>query len=371
MKNKITYSGLLILCLIFLVFCKKKKDNISEDIIDDSFDKKALLVNLSDNAILPAYQNFKTDFDSLLSINTSFQSSNSFDDFKLFQNQFKRVYLKYQTIDLFEFGPAETSLIRANCNTFPTDTTQINLNVSSGNYDLSLVSNIDAKGFPAIEFLLFGNNISDVAAFNSLISSNSKKLYLSNILSDISSKINPVILEWNNSYKNTFINSLGSDVGSSIGYLVNQLNYQLDYLKNAKIGIPLGKKSLGVAMPGNCEAFYTNESLQLAKETLYAIETLYLGRSQSGSNGMGFDDYLAHLKANYNGGLLSDAIANQFNLAKTKLNAIPNPLSQQVTSNPTIVDEAYVELVKLLVLLKTDMPSNLGVIITYQDGDGD
>jgi hypothetical protein len=28
-------------------------------------------------------------------------------------------------------------------------------------------------------------------------------------------------------------------------------------------------------------------------------------------------------------------------------------------------------LVKLLVLLKTDMPSSLGVVITYQDGDGD
>ena len=30
-----------------------------------------------------------------------------------------------------------------------------------------------------------------------------------------------------------------------------------------------------------------------------------------------------------------------------------------------------IEIVKLLVLLKTDAPSVLGIVITYQDGDGD
>jgi len=258
-----------------------------------------------------------------------------------------------------------------NFNVFPTDTVQINSNINSGTYNLDAANNLDAKAFPALEFLFYGLNKSENSVLQEFVSSTNKRNYVSDLLSNMSTKLNAVLNAWNSGYKTTFKNSLNTDVGSSIGYMVNQLNFELDYLKNAKIGTPLGKKTLGIAVPTSCEAYYNGNSIQLAKATLFAIETMYLGRSQSGTNGMGFDDYLSHLKANYNGGLLSDAIANQFNVAKTKLNAIPNPLSQQVTSNPTIVDDAYVELVKLLVLLKTDMPSNLGVIITYQDGDGD
>jgi uncharacterized protein len=80
---------------------------------------------------------------------------------------------------------------------------------------------------------------------------------------------------------------------------------------------------------------------------------------------------LEHLKVMYGNETLNSAINKQFALAFSKLNSIPGNISQQVLANPNAVDAAYVELVKLLVLLKTDLPSSLGVVITYQDGDGD
>jgi predicted lipoprotein len=190
-------------------------------------------------------------------------------------------------------------------------------------------------------------------------------------MQDMSDKINNVLQNWNSAYRTTFINSLGTDVGSSIGFLVNQINYELDYLKNAKIGIPLGKKTLGTPMPSNCEAYYGGQSVEYALKTLQAIENLYLGRSAAGINGKGFDDYLNHLNIKYGETTLDAAIQAQFGVAKSKLSAIQNPLSEKVNTNAAVVDAAYTELVKLLVLLKTDMPSNLGVVITYQDGDGD
>jgi predicted lipoprotein len=196
--------------------------------------------------------------------------------------------------------------------------------------------------------------------------SSARKQYVSDLLNDMSVKINSIIGTWSSSYRTTFVNSLSTDVGSSIGFLVNQLNFELDYLKNSKIGIPLGKKTLGIALPEKCEAYYEKQSVQYALETLKAIERVY-----NGGSGKGFDDYLDHLKADYNGTSLNSAIQNQFSIAKNKLSAVPDPLSAQIISNPAIVDAAYAELMKLLVLLKTDMPSSLGVIITYQDGDGD
>jgi len=368
--NRIVYVFLIASITIVFVNCDKKKKTKVED-PTKVFDKQAMLVNIADNVIIPSYNSFKIALDSLSEVFVDFKSSNSVSDFKLVKQKFSVAYLKYQRCDLFEMGPAESVSIRSNFNIFPTDTTQIKSNITSGSYNLGVITNLDAKGFPAIEYLLYGNNTSEINIIASFTTSVNRKQYMSDLLAEMSTKCNSVCADWNSRYRTTFINSLGTDVGSSIGFLVNQLNFQLDYLKNAKIGTPLGKKTLGTPVPGSCEAFFTSKSVMYAQETLTLIENTYLGRSNSGNSGKGFDDYLAHLDIKYNGGLLSDAINSQFVIAKQKLNLVGSPLSNEVLSNASVVDAAYVELVKLLVLLKTDMPSNLGVIITYQDGDGD
>jgi predicted lipoprotein len=370
MKKLIQLSLVVILCCLCLQCKRKHKDHKPDEDPKTVFDKQAMLTNYADALIIPSYANFKIALDSLMDAYNTFKTSGSINDFQIVKLKFSIAYLKYQRCDLFEFGPAETQVIRANFNIFPTDSTQINSNISAGTYNLALIANLDAKGFPALEYLFFGNAASENSMF-ALFSNVNRKQYVSDLLAEMSAKTDPVISAWNTSYRNTFVNSLNTDVGSSIGYMVNQLSYELDYLKNAKIGTPLGKKSLNVPVPGSCEAYYMATSVAYAKETLYLIESAYLGRSTSGANGKGFDDYLIHLDAQYNGGSLNDAINAQFALAKTKLAAVPDPLPTQVTTNAATVDAAYIELVKLLVLLKTDMPSSLGVVITYQDGDGD
>lgn len=358
MKYKVAVAVLL----LFSIACKKK-DKTEEE--KDTFDKQALLVNMADNVILPAYSDFKTSLDSLTLAYNTFKTSGLQSDFQIIKQKLHIASMRYQRISLFEFGPAESVVVRNNFNVFPADTVQILQNISTATYSLDAIVNLDAKGLPALDYLIYDNNKPETDIVNSFNASVNKKQYVSDVLNDMSTKLNAVIAGWS-SYKNTFINSLNTDIGSSIGFLVNQLNFELDYLKNAKIGTPLGKKTLGVPLPEKCEAYYGAQSVDYANETLKIIEDVYTGKST-----IGFDDYLIHLEAPYNGGLLNDAIIAQFNVAKAKLKAIPNPLSTQVTSNPAVVDAAYVELVKLLVLLKTDMPSSLGVIITYQDGDGD
>ena len=77
------------------------------------------------------------------------------------------------------------------------------------------------------------------------------------------------------------------------------------------------------------------------------------------------------MKAEHISGSLNNAIKTQFGIAKAKLALVNEPLSDAVINNAAAVDAAYLEIQKLLVLLKTDMPSVMGIIITYQDGDGD
>jgi uncharacterized protein len=88
-------------------------------------------------------------------------------------------------------------------------------------------------------------------------------------------------------------------------------------------------------------------------------------------NGVGLDNYLQTLDLRYGNSSLHDAIMARFEVAKTKLTAIQIPIESAVIDNSNAVQEAYAALVQLLVLLKTDMPSQLGIVINYQDGDGD
>jgi predicted lipoprotein len=186
--------------------------------------------------------------------------------------------------------------------------------------------------------------------------------------------VNTLYQAWNPAYGNyitTFKISTGSDVGSSISMLINQLTFDLEIIKNAKLAIPLGKKTLGSPLPEKCEAYYSRVSVELMKKNLNNLYNTYAGIDVNGANKDGFDDYLEFLSIDFNGTKLHLAINNQFNLALNKLNEVPDPLSQSILSQNAKVEAAYIEIQKLVVLLKNDLASALGIQITYQDSDGD
>ena len=369
-KNALLICMLLV--AIGLTDCKKKKSTQEEEEAEAAFDKGAMLSNYADVLILPNYQSAKTSLDSLAAAYTAFVQTKTEADLQVVRQKLNVFYIKFQHISTSEFGPAETELIRANFNTYPADTTQINSNISSGVYNFDIAANIDAKGLPALDFLLYGSNRTDAQTVALFASTPNRITYVTNCLNEMQTKLNTIVTSWTNGYRSTFVNSKGSQIGSSLGLLVNQLNFEVDLLKNGKVGIPLGKKSMGVIYPDKTEAYYAgNYSVKLAKECLQNIENVYLGRSRAGNDGSGLDDYLDALKIQHGSGTLNNAIKAQFGLAKAKLNLVQEPLASAIVNDPATVDAAYVEMVKLLVLLKTDMPSALGIVITYQDGDGD
>jgi predicted lipoprotein len=160
----------------------------------------------------------------------------------------------------------------------------------------------------------------------------------------------------------------GTDVGSSLGMLVNAyiLHYER-FLRDGKIGIPSGVRSAGVPRASATEAFYAGYSNELAIANIQAIDRIFLGSSLNGTNGIGLEENLIALDASS----LSDEIKVQLNEAVTALQGLNDPLSSQIESNNEPVTAAFQELQDVLVLIKADMASALGVSITFQDNDGD
>ena len=88
-------------------------------------------------------------------------------------------------------------------------------------------------------------------------------------------------------------------------------------------------------------------------------------------NGLGLDDYMNFVNAEYNNMQLSKVIDNQIVTILEELNNYNNPLSEAIMNNKDALLNSYEELQKLVPFIKVDMTSGLGVLITYQDNDGD
>jgi predicted lipoprotein len=370
--RKFIYTAVIAVSAFVLIGSCSKSSGPTNDGGDKgtSFDRKAMLTNMSANIIIPAYTAYQTTTVNLDAAVTAFNTAPDATKLSALQDAFKTAYKQWQATSEFDFGPAGDASFRANTNTYPTDLNQINSNISSGTYNPDLLANLSAKGLPALDYLLFGtgaDNNAILVQYTSDANAAKRKTYLAALSAELKTNAAKVLTAWNGTYKTTFLNATGTDVGSSTGQLVNQLVFDYEILKNYEVGIPAGIQSAGATFPQKVQAYYSKISVQLALLHLQTLLDIYTGK-----DGLGLDDYLVSANAKYSdGSSLNDTILKQFAAAKTKLQALTDPLSDNIKNNPAAVTAAYTELQKLTVLLKTDMTSSLGILITYGDNDGD
>ena len=363
-------------CFSFIAFsCGNDDDG---DSTGDNFDRTAYLRHTGEQIILPIYQHLSTEVDELKTAADNFADQATVANLTNLKNSFVDAYTAWQKASPFEFGPAEDQLLRVNLNTFPTDAGKIGDNISNSIFVLTSANQLDAKGFPALDYILYGMGTDDndlVQLFTTDGLAVNRQAYLKAVVQDIKDRVDDTYLGWQKlggNYIEEFVGANGTDVGSSLGSLVNQLNFDYELLKNAKLAIPLGIKTLGVAIPENVEAYYSGISIDLLKTHFECIRDIYRGVGHDGTDGVGLDDYLNAVDAAHGSGTLDEAIETQIASIWDQMNALPNqPLSDLIINQPQPVDNTHTEVQKLVVLLKTDLPSALGVLITYQDNDGD
>ncbi len=349
---------LLFSLLLTLAFACKKKSPVE----DVHFEKATLLANLTDNLILPNYTNLKISIQDLKANWVTFKANPNSTALLDVQDQWLLANICFQKAKMFHFGPALDNGLRAALGTFPTDTAKVLSNTTTAGVNLFTVANMDAIGFPALEFLWFRNN-----ALTELNNSVEARNYVDALLLKMESEIQTVLNAWNNGYASSFKASTGTESTSGFSLLVNVFNLEYELAKNAKLGIPIGKQSLGIAQPKYAEAVYSGQSLRLLKENIIAVQNVFLGLGLSGTNGIGFDDYLVALDKQ----ALHNEIQSEFTLILNDFNGLSSNLVLEIQNQPSQLDALYTKMHNLVVHLKTDMTSAFGVLITYQDNDGD
>jgi predicted lipoprotein len=372
----ILFFACTFLLLVIVNFsCAKKASGTTTD---------PILINIGNNIILPSYQSYAIAVNSLDSSITDFNQSPNGTKLSNVRVLFKNTYVAWESVSEYDgFGPAENnSPPLSSLNLFPANTTLIENNISAtpSSININSYGNQAAKGFPALDYLLFNtDSVTLLVDYTTDAKAANRKQYLATVSTDIKIESNSVVNAWavsGGNYINTFINGSGTSVSSSLGLLINSADQDLEILKNYRLGVPLGKvltADTNVISPTQVEAYYSGISAQLALTQLKAIQGIYLGNSVHG-NGLGLSNYLTQSNktySSYNGSSLNSTIKAGFTLAVTDLQGVADPLSATIQSNPTPVDNAFAETQQLVTLLKTDMPSLLGVAITYGDNDGD
>lgn len=345
-----------------------------EDLVNCDFDQQSMLTNYADNVIVPRFEDLSTGMTLFKGAVEAFNANPTIGLLNELRITFASNYLAYQHCGTFAFGPGliDGSAFRERFNTFPTNVTSIQNSIDNGSAASATPNS--AVGFPAVEYLIFGQEgTSDqqiVDQFSTAPDAANRKAFLLQLVEEMQQTTDDIVAGWG-TYRSQFVSSTGVAQGSSVSLLVNELNFDSEVLKNFKFKIPLGKFNGGIVIPENVEGLYAGNSLELAEEHSVALKNVFTGTGTNGADGQGLDDYLECLNAGGEEEPLRDAMLEQFDAIRAGIQSVPGPLSEALVSNKAIVDDAYDQMQLMVPLMKHEMTSILGVQINYQDNDGD
>ena len=219
-----------------------------------------------------------------------------------------------------------------------------------------------------MEYLLFDPVNGNTAILSNYTATSIQRLnYLMGLIQDIHSNAHQLLTAWlpsGGNYIQTFISANSNDVNSSISFLVIQIVTFSDYVKNDKIGDPLGEYNNALTNPAcsTCvETYYSNNAFACLTANYQSIYNVFFG----------IGDLLNALNSTVGTETLSSAVQGKIDTVNIEINAFNVPLQQAVINDASQVTTLFNTAKYLLVLLKIDMANSLGIIIPNTDKDGD
>lgn len=355
MKFKIKLIGLFGLFIVTSA-CNPKKIQQS-----DEFKRGDLLSNIS-TVIQEDYQNVFQEFSILETKYNEFLISFTEEDFDSLKSQWQKSYISWQNVLAYDFGPGMENNLKTNLGIFPTDTLKVLKYIEENTYDLTAISSNTAKGIHVFDYLLYRNNA--IVYFKE----KNYAAYGKNVLDQMKTLVQNTISSWK-TYQTTFITSTSNEATSAFSKLVNSYIKAYENCKWSKIGTPLGKQSLEIIQPKYIETPKAKITWKLFNANVTALKRIFNGNTQSGKQGVGFDDYMAAVNKT---DLVTKINADFDDIIATS-QGFKEDLGTMILdeTKKKQVNDLYTKIQNLTIHLKTDMSAAFAVMITYSDNDGD
>jgi predicted lipoprotein len=356
MKKKITTSILLAICIL-LASCNK--DDAEEKNAFDVLNYKQEFVT---HLMIPAVTEFILDVKNLNEASANFIENTNEENASILKKLWINTAISFSKTEVGNLGDLQTSAIYFSLYSWGANETKIeNFIAATDTMNQSDINGLPtkARGLSAIEYLLFDTDLSTtVSSF-----SNQRRIdFLLALNANLVIKSSSLKEQWEN-YSTAFINNTATDINGSINLIINQVNFLLENIIRFKVGEPAGLENSTGINPELLQAHKSEISLEIIKENIAAVKTLYYGSSE------GLDTYVSTITNNEN---INDAIAIAFSAIENNITSLSNTtLKNAIENNNFIVDELYNHLKDLIILIKVDVASALSITVTFTDNDGD
>ena len=339
---------------------------------DNSFDRVKMMTFITEEIIIPSYNNLNTSLTELKESYELFKINITEHNLEELRNKWLNSYKLWQHVEMYNIGKSMEDYLIFRSNIYPVDSVRVNQNIDNGEYDLENPNNYAAQGFPTMDYLLYGIDNDPVKVIDHYKENNKVMNYLGALIEDLVANVKTVNDDWNQ-VKNEFVNSVDNTASSNLNMMVNDFIYYYEKgFRANKFGIPAGVFS-GGALPDRVEGFYSkNFSKIFALEAMTSIKKFFNGESYKDDNseGLGLKSYLDFVEKGKEE-LLSDKINAQLIDAEKSINDLDNNLSGQIESDLIKVLKTYDEIQTAVILLKVDMLQALNIAVDYADADGD
>ncbi len=375
MNRNFRFSILAISCiaLAFLLTFNMNQQRVQAD---EQFDRRAMLTSIVENVIFPAQEAFIDTSAQLEADVATFADDPTLDNLVVVQKSWRQSSNAWEEMINYALD------LRLDSFHNQVDKHPLNIEFVEGilNGDDEITENYvegigsTSRGLPAIEYLIFDPSLSPdeiLATFDD----EQRMAFLVALAQNIHNKAEEIHRYWadvdGRNYAKTFIeqDQEGGTIQGSINMIVNEMFLTLEDDLDMWIGEPSGIALGTDPQPDLVESPRSGQSAQHILHHLIGLQKLFNGGEADDM--LGFDDYLDFLGAEYDDTTLSEAINARFDIAITAIESLEQPLQIAVIDNPEQVAEIYEAMRQLLIPFRADMNSQLNIVITLSDRDGD
>lgn len=368
-KTLLIFPSIVISTLLFFVSCNT--DGITESDYQIQYTRTAQLDNIYENEILVLSNDFIHKTTLLQTSVQEFKTTSSLENLTKTQASWIAALKVWKQLELYNLGAVENSFIHFEINRWATNTETIDEYIYGNetiNDTFIASKGSSSKGISALEYLLFSSeeNQEVLNSFTTDINFERKLDYLEALAINLKTKADALLSIWKND-KDNFISSIENGISGSQNQLTNAMITLIEEIIISKLGNPLGDNTGGVINIEALEATRSKSSLIIIQEHLTALKRCYNGSFLENEINWGYDNYLYLIERED----LDVSIIAAFEACQTKIDAIKNPLIEEIISNPENVTNLRDAFRDLLVLIKVDMSNAIGTTVTINDNDGD
>lgn len=305
----------------------------------------AVLASLTTTVILPSFLDIETKATALATASANFNTTASQANMDALQLAWREARQPWESSETFLFGPAETGGYDPAMDSWPVNTTDINLVLSgAATLNAAYINTLTetSKGFHGMEYVLFGTTSAKTLAQFTV----RDRQYLAAAAASFAASATALRAAWVSDYaaQLSTAGSSGSLYGSpndAMQEVVAGMSDLMDELANEKIAGPQGPP---VDLTQEESRFSANSTVDYTNN-IRSVRNMYLG-TRDGTNGTGVSTLVVAADPT-----LDATVRTQITAAINATAALTPTFSQALTSSPALVQTAKAAILTLMTTL--------------------